>query len=367
MAPAYQAGDNVVFLYHCLANAAGKIDWNAVAIATGSTRAAVEVRWRRLKKKIDGDIGAAQPATATPALSATAPPPQPAQGLKAGQGKKKTAASRKRKIEAVEDGDDEDDADAAGPPQVDGQIDFKPSSSRRRTRGKKLNFDIKAFLDSDVDSSAILSSGGDEDYVADVKVIKSEDDDSLISSPRDDRKAKAKAKRIKKSQPLSTKAAAPVKPNEVRPNLPAVSKGNTQSSMHPSDRPLPSIEYSPPATPLSGVFMDGQQGLVNADSEITLESLKPGMIITLPPKGRAHISKSTPDDTVTMRESSFSLISASSVSATRFSTATDSVNQMLQQELANHVEIRPEDSASNVAGHAEEDSTPARDVPTGKV
>ncbi|KIW82287.1 hypothetical protein Z517_05314 [Fonsecaea pedrosoi CBS 271.37] len=367
MAPAYQADDNVVFLYHCLANAAGKIDWNAVAMATGSTRGAVEIRWRRLKKKIEGDTVAAQPVTATPAQSATTPPPQPAQRPKAGQGKKKTAASRKRKIEAVEDEDDEDDADAAGPPQVDGQVDFRASSSRRRTRGKKLNFNIKACLDSDVDSSAILSSGGDEDYVADVKVVKSEDDDSLISNSGDDRKAKAKAKRIKKSQPLSTKAAAPVRPNDVRPNLPAVSKGNTQSSMHPCDRPLPSIEYSPPATPLSGVFMDGQQGLVNADSEIALESLKPGMIITLPPKGRAHISKSIPDDAVTKRESSFSLISASSVSATRFSTATDSVNQMLQQELANHVEIRPEDSASNVAGHAEEDSIPARDMPTGKV
>ncbi|KIW33899.1 uncharacterized protein PV07_00714 [Cladophialophora immunda] len=462
MAP-FQADDNVVFLYHCLQNAAGKIDWNAVAIATGSTRGAVEMRWRRLKKKIEGDTNTGQPATPTPV--------QPSQGLKTSPRKRQNTGTRKRKMEAS---DYEDDADGTGPPQVDGQVDPKPSAPLSRTRGRKSKYDIKACLANDEDSSDIKSSESDEDYVTSAKAIKSEDDDLFMFDSGDD--LKPKAKRNKTSPPLLPKvqlrqadaragrlhignlpfgttesdlrrffkgfnvesvatftkprntretgyalvdlkssedaeeavrslspmqlrgrkvtigvdrnytprattkppnahnqlqtaiekAAPPSNANNVQQKPPAVPKAKAKSCMHPSDRPLPSIEYSPPATPLSSAFTSEKQGVVDAESEITLRILKPGMVLTLPPKSRPQVLDNTADWPVSKQDLPFSLISVTpSVSMMSRSTTTDSIGKMLQQDLADHVEIRPEDSISNIAVRPEQDSNPATVTPTG--
>ncbi|KIY01321.1 uncharacterized protein Z520_02873 [Fonsecaea multimorphosa CBS 102226] len=364
MAP-FQADDNVVFLYHCLVNASGKVDWNAVAIATGSTRGAVEIRWRRLKKKIEDNTNTGQPATPTPA--------QPPQGRKASQGKKQNTGTRKRKMEDAED--DEDEADVAGPPQVDGQVDVKPSS-RRQTRGKRLKYDIKACLANDEDSSAITSSDSDEDYVVDAEAIKSEDDELFMFDMFDcSGDLKPKPKRDNKSQPTppkvhrqtaTKKAVPPINVNDVQQKTVAVPKAKVRSSMHPSDQPLPSIEHSPPNTPLSSVFTSEKQGVVDTHSEITLENLKPGMVLQLPPKSRPQILEGIADCTVPKPDLASSVISmTSSISATSSFTTTDSIGKMIQQDLANHVEIRPEDSVSYVAVDAEQDSMPTAPTPTG--
>ncbi|OAP57420.1 hypothetical protein AYL99_08158 [Fonsecaea erecta] len=451
MAP-FQADDNVLFMYHCLNSASGKIDWNAVAVATGSTRGAVEIRWRRLKKKIEENANTTQTTTPTPA--------QPPQGRKASQGKKQKTGGVKRKIQDVDndDGDDQDDADVAGPPQVDGQVDIKPFSVRLRTRGKQVNYEPNACGVEDEDSSAITSSGDDDDYVVGAEAIKGAkrhkkaqplpvkvqprpgnaegrrlnirnlpcgiterdlrkfftgfDVESVTLFPQwsDTRVAGHASLDLKSSedaeeavralshtpirgqqvimqvarnhnqtvmskpanvlpqhQMCTKKGAAHMKGNDVQEKLLAVSEEKVRwSGMDPADIPLPSIEYSPPTSPLSDVFTTEEEAVVAEESRITLESLKPGMVITLPPRSQPQILNGTADCRTPKQGLLSSLISiTSSPSAMTLSTTTRSVGKLHHQSLADNVEIRPEDSVSNIALRAEQDSVSQAATPTG--
>ncbi|EXJ75017.1 uncharacterized protein A1O5_01713 [Cladophialophora psammophila CBS 110553] len=373
MAPPFQADDTVLFLYHCLQNSNGKIDWNAVAVATGSTRGAVEMRWRRLKKKIDGDTTPSQPATPKSI--------QPSPAPNASQGKKKNGGIRKRKMDAV---DDEDDVHDAGPPQVDGHVDVKTPSSRRRTRGKKLKYDIRFCLSKDEDSTTITSAESDEDYVADAEAIKSEDDELYMLDSGDD--LKPKAKRNRKSRPLppkahlaptttvagrlyignlpyatqaktaGQKAPPPNNADELGQKSLPVAEVKTTCSMHPSDRPLPSIEHSPPNTPLSGDFTFNEQGGADAGSGVSVESLKSEAFLTPSSEDPAQVSNGTVDRMLCKQDPSCSVVSATpTLSAITISTTVDSAGRLLQQGLTDHVEIRPEDSISNIGVRAEQE------------
>ncbi|KIW98129.1 uncharacterized protein Z519_01713 [Cladophialophora bantiana CBS 173.52] len=369
MAPPFQADDTVLFLYHCLQNSNGKIDCNAVAVAMGSTRGAVEMRWRRLKKKIDGDTTPAQ--LAPPKSTRPSPAPNASQG-------KKNSRTRKRKMDA----DDEDDADDAGPPQVDGHVDVKPPSSRRRTRGRKLKYDIRACLSKEEDSTTITSAGSDEDYVADVEAIKSEDDELYMLDSGND--LKPKAKRSRKSRPLPPKARLaptttvagrlqignlpyatqtktagqkvppPNNADELRQKSLPVAEVKGTSSMHPSDRPLPSIEHSPQDTPLSGDFTFNKQGGADAGSDVSVESLKSEAFHTPSPEDRVQVSNGTVDRMLCKQNPSYSVVSATpTLSAISISTTADSTGRLLQQGLTDHVELRPQDSISNIGVRAE--------------
>ncbi|EXJ55519.1 hypothetical protein A1O7_08447 [Cladophialophora yegresii CBS 114405] len=120
MAP-YQSDDNVIFLYHCLQHCSGdgKIDWEAVAVAIGSTKGASAIRYRRLKEKIEQDTGstASKPSGASKA--------------------KKSDGTRKRKAPTKDEDDDDDDKPDKALPQVDGAADG--AGPKRQTRGKKLD------------------------------------------------------------------------------------------------------------------------------------------------------------------------------------------------------------------------------------
>ena len=124
-----------------------------MAVAIGSTKGAVAMRWRRLKERIEatlnsGSVGSAANTQATQDAG------------KPSKRSKKSSESRKRKAPA-DDNADAGDGDDAALPQVDGSIDEVPSSSHRQTRGKKLNYDISASFISDDDLSLISFETGD--------------------------------------------------------------------------------------------------------------------------------------------------------------------------------------------------------------
>ncbi|KAJ9613049.1 hypothetical protein H2200_002990 [Cladophialophora chaetospira] len=385
MAP-WQPDDNVIFLYNCILHATGpgKFNWDGVAAATGSSKGACAMRYKRLVDKIEANtgVGAAHTATGTSATTQS----------NAAKDKKKSTTPRKRKATDVKDKDTDDNAPM--PPQVDGASDLPP----RRTRGKRVNYGVVAgypggTLTTDDELSLTSFDDSDDDFVFKPTTVKSEDeDDSLFGAEIGD---KPDVKRFKKSQSSSmsdrttltpvaaakTRDVAPVTPpssvrkhgnditqkttspknaTEFSSKIPVSSKPKVKSTMHPSQQPLPSIEFSPPSTP---THAKKKQSVTASESDfdIDIKSLRPGTVLEFPVKRQSRVSSVS---STTPKRFSTPITIASSVSSSH-----DSAGKALKQNLADHAEqneIRPEDSVSNIGVRAEEEFVIAPSTPTGK-
>ena len=328
-----------------------------MAVAIGSTKGACAIRYKRLKDKIEKDTGVAAGNTtkATPA----------AQQSNIAKDKKKNATPRKRKATDFKDEDDDDD-NGPLPSQVDGPADLPP----RQSRGKKVNYDVLAgtLYSSDDEFSLSSFENGDGDFV--FKTVKSEDeDDSICGGGSDDEPV---VKRFKKSQSAVTppptvrkfgnvKAQKTAQSNDAKvlPRIPIPPKASYKSTMHPSQQPLPSIEFSPPSTPTP---VKKKQSITSTDSDIDVKSLRPGTILKFPAKSRTPVSSVPP----TPAERFWTPITIGS----SVSSAHESAGRMLKQNLIEHaeqIELCPEDSISNIGAHAaKEDSVAVPSTPTGK-
>jgi hypothetical protein len=353
-------------------------------VATGSTKGAAAIRYRRLKERIERETGAGGANTAN-GTGAT---------QKSSAKGKKSSGSRKRKA-PVEDEDDNEDEDKEALPQVDGAADG--AGTKRQTRGKKLDYDILASFTSDDDRSLMSLGEGDEDYVVSQAIITSEDEVDMFIGFQHDVKPNMKHRKKSQqsslaSQTTSTPATitkelseapvtppstvfkhgsklteayvAPGKEKEIPLTTPGATKGKVKSTMHYSQKPLPSIEYSPPLTPTRAIHAKKRQTDVEEDSDIDIKSLKPGTVLNFPAKSQPQINTVLQKPIIDSERLSSPITITSSLSSSH-----DSAGRMLKQTLADHVEpikLRPEDSISNIGVPQVEDvlGTPA--TPAGK-
>lgn len=293
---------------------------------------------------------------------------------------KKTATPRKRKARVLEDDNDVDEegeeGDAQAPPQVDGSNEAQPVATPRQTRGKKLSYDFSAILDSDNDSSLVSFDDNDEDYILGSSGIKFEDEHVKVES-KEDVMPKPASKRLKKATPWFTRTSATPTTSPGKYGKPVISKtimapkseqrvtakkkfppmsvplapkvkakAKAKASMHPSDKPIPSIERSPPPTP-AGTYTDGE-------GDVDLRVLRPGRLVRFPIK---HQAKPSFDMRCGVTSATRTASPAISILSISLSAASDSPARMLQQELDEHV-IRPEDSVSMVDQCARAPATP---------
>ena len=350
---------------------------------TGSSKNAAQKRYKRLKDKIEGALnsGGAGTPTAAPATTQTS----------ATRSNKKTTGPRKRKQSEVKEEEEESNA---GVPQVDGADDTSP---RHQTRGKSLIYDLSASFFSDDDLSEVSFERGiekgDADYVFNPTTARSEDDNDPLfgseSSTRPNFKRLKKAhpsdfvdrlnapmreigetvvtpgpKPLKHGKPISRKTAAPANEKDLSSKTLFASR-YSKMNMPVSQQPLPSIEHSPPQTPIPVSSAKKQQSVTGTDSDIDIKSLRPGALLTFPSKRQSQLSTSAiQKPLVELERFSTPITIASSESSSH-----DAAGKALKQNLAEHVEqieLRPEDSISNAGVRIQEDAMPTPVTQKGK-
>ncbi len=361
-------------------------------MAVGSSKGAVAMRYARLKKRIEQETGTAAGNQVTGTGSA--------QRSKATKATKESAGSRnlKRKAPDAEEEDDEDNSKASLP-QVDGADD--EICPGRQTRGNKVNYDLDAVYGDDVftsdEESSLSSWEGDLDSVFGGTSLKHEDEDDSSNAETD---TKPQVKRLKHSSSsafdrqttptpkpaaaqrehvpitppssvsklenkVTRKTAAPKTAKEMPPKMSVPFKANIRSTMHPSQRLLPSIESSPPLSPTPALATKKQQSVASTDDDTDVKNLKPGTILYFPAKRQMPVSTSTSYTSFPEPERFSTPITIASST----SSSHDSAGKMLKGNLEEHVqqmELRPEDSVSNIGARAEEDAVMERATPTGK-
>ena len=332
------------------------------------------MRYKRLKDKIEEAMGSGGAAAA-----ASNPPATPAKATK------KAAGPRKRKASPIKDEEDEDDIK---PSQLDGASE--QGASRRQTRGKKLNFDLLATFTSDEDMGLDSFENGDTEYVARTATMKSDDDDDESFSESEG-SIQPDVKRVKNNQPAGAlcetarslfpspsksvkhgsrpfpKTTAPEGGKELVSKLSAPFKSAIEATMPTSQKPLPSIEFSPspPTTCTIKSCSKKQQSVADGDSDVETLRLAPGTVLSFPAKLQIQPSRFvTPEPLISPTQSSSSATFYSAQSSSH-----DSAGRMLKQNLREHasqLEIRPEDSVSNIGTGTQDEETETPVTPNGK-
>ena len=356
-----------------------QIDSEAVARATGSTKGAVSVRLRRLKDRIEGSLNAGLAGAPNNSTTAT---------QAASKRTKKIVGSRKRKAPADEDAQDGDanDEPAAGPFQVDGSVDGV-TTSRRQTGRKKQKYKANKFLSDDELSLSSFESG-ETDSLFKPDTNKSENENGTsevegIAKPAIKRRKMPAATlirdrrtpgpvsgrksyvgsmgiitpptdEIKQRNTIAKQIVSPTNENEVVSKSPPTTKHSVDSPVLLSEQPLPSIEFSPPSTPFTTISAEKQQSVATKCSDIDIKSLKPGTLLSFAAKGQPQIfSMAIQKPVLNQNRAS----TANSITSSLPSTATFASIQLKQHtiEHVHQLDIRPEDSISNIGIHGEED------------
>ncbi|EXJ78597.1 hypothetical protein A1O1_08998 [Capronia coronata CBS 617.96] len=358
--------ENHVLLYKCLQSTNAKIDYSTLAALTGLTVGAATKRYARLKEKIETSIaasaGAVQSPKAAPKKSTTS----------------KGTAARQRKAKAVS-GQDMSAASIAGKDNesdvaVKDEADVEPTVPKRQTRGRKI--DYNTMFGDDVSAPGSGDDSEDDFALDDIRAKEEEHEDDLEMDS--DANVKRSAKRVKTSMQTPTKASAkdPATPKAQRQSTgkkptgaaarqaTSVTEATAKCSIYSPDKPLPSIEKSPPPARASGsgngigvgaglgprVGSAKRRAPLNDDFD--LKSLQPGTFIPFPAKRQQPLSpimSCAPSTFVTAGSRGMSPSAASS---------QDSAGEMLQRELDEVDIIRPEDSVSMVGRGRDLESTP---------
>ncbi|KAK5049122.1 hypothetical protein LTR84_005545 [Exophiala bonariae] len=193
-------------------------------------------------------------------------------------------------------------------------------ANKRKTRGKKLNYDISALCGSANDDgrseiTQVIDDSSDDDFDVGAAETRS-GTRSDLNMPTAKRAKKETSGQIRgtitKSASYSRKksTAAPKKRSTARPRIPAKQRQNnsgfrkpaipkTKSSiLRPCDRPFPSIEASSP--PLSEAPTDSDSDSDSeGDSDIDIKSLKPGTILSFGKDGGNSMPSSNNKDGIT--------------------------------------------------------------------
>jgi hypothetical protein len=114
--------------------------------------------------------------------------------------------------------------------------------------------------------------------------------------------------------------------------------------------PLPSLEFSPPVTPITPFSTKKQQSMIQSDSEVDDPILKPGMVLSFPAKRQVPLftNNSSTQIPVAPIRSNTPISIASDTTSSSFG---NSAGGQLKADLAEHVQqldLRPEDSVSNI-------------------
>lgn len=363
------------------------------------------MRYKRLREKIEKELGSG--AVKSPNVNT------PAQQPDAGKAKKAKATHKKRK--APDDEDAKESSINGGLSQLDGQIDTP--TLKRQTRGVRLNFDVKACYSSDDDSSSLSSlRESDSECISDGKPVKIKDEN--LSTNEGETDIKPEVKRVKKSPSLpSVKPVTPaVQPprgtqlggNQKTPgagratilkaNLntvprtattakkqassktAVVKKMKATSKMHVSQKPLPSVESSPPPYP-SNMMAPAKSGksVGSEESDIDIRSFKPGTLLTFPSQRQRKQTQEAlfKPGKVSSAVATYVAITSSPSSpqgpetsiASSVSSSHDSAGMMLKESLESLVqltEVQPGESASNPGGGTVENTFGPPPTPAGK-
>lgn len=339
------------------------------------------MRFVRLKAKLDGTGSAGSAPTAQAPLTS-----RPA-GAKKAIIKNKAKVASKRKADSVDSSTSSDDVFSQGPPQVDGADDNNLMTPRRPTRtNKKPKYDAKAIFDEkDADSSSLTSS--DADYVCKVKDGEDEEDeedsyleteDDLMPATKRHKTTTVSAARAPsssmsesyitlrtsyKKSPVKKRPSSSRKVDQkrgVQTMASVASRVKSNARIASSDRPLPSIEFSPPLLPSKASVTDASLGDADVESEIDIGSLRPGTVITFPPRRASQESTSMQNVSVPRSESSSSLGSSQS-----FLTSSEADLASQTRHGQGHAgELRPEDSVSNISKRQANVSPPATPTST---
>lgn len=359
------------------------------------------MRFKRLREKIEKELGSGPVSSA----NVNSSPQQP----DTGNAKKAKKSSQKRK--APDDDDVKDPILTAGFSQVDGQIDTP--TPKRQTRGVQLNFDVKACYSSDEDSSSLSSfEESDSEYISAGKTAKIQGE--ILSAFEDETDIEPKAKRVKKSRTLTpayqaTPVQAPSgtqpggnqnKPTDTgrstisKPNIntvprtattakkqassknPVAKKVKAKPGMHFSQTPLPSVESSPPPDRSNAVAdVKSGESVSSEESEIDIRSFKPGTILTFPSQRQqkqseeAQLKHENVSSAVAITSSPSSPNGFAPSIASSESSSHGSAGKMLKDNLAavaRLTEVQPGESASNPGSGTAEDTLVPPPTPAGK-
>ncbi|EXJ55520.1 hypothetical protein A1O7_08448 [Cladophialophora yegresii CBS 114405] len=227
---------------------------------------------------------------------------------------------------------------------------------------------------------------GNEDYVVSEATIKSEDEDAAffgIESEIEPNTKRIRQSRVSSSTNRTTRtpvmatnkySEAPVTPQltvskhrskldenlkEILSKYPITAKAMVKSVLHDPQKPLPSIEFSPPPAPTL-VASDKKQQI-----DIDIKSLKPGTVLNFPAKRQPQIIYVSQKHTLDPERFSSPVTVTSSLSSSH-----DSAGRMLKQNLADparQIDLRPEDSVSNISVRSVENVSATPPTVTGLV
>jgi hypothetical protein len=293
------------------------------------SKGAAAKRFSRLKKKIEAGSPLTTTAFTRSASSTPVTPKTTANGSAQERKLNETPDSKNARVKVDKD-------------ETNDEMDIP----KRKTRGKKLNYNLSALEDSENEEkkAAIDDDFSDPEYNA-------EDDpeDADIDADLEvtlNHNIKPAFKPGKKKAPLTylrARTPTPASRKNLVPRKQLAGKLQPQATvaakpkMHPSNIPIPSIERSP--TPIleesRAVLVSESASESGSDGDIDIKSLKPGTILTF---GHTETEKANPS--VVHRSTNSS--ASASVSPSPSSAAT-----MLQMQLKQYTrDVCPETSVS---------------------
>ena len=300
------------------------------------------MRFSRLRDKIE-------------ALDATITPTQIVKPIPTGKKASSGSANKKRKCR---DTSIIDNTQPSSNSKVNNPSAEDSTPVTRRTRGKRINY---AALDDNSSAYRPFEESGDE-YVFNDADAKLEDEEDMKVMYDEDLDVKPAVKRTKKTAPISIgDSATPTQNSKVNVTRNKKTISSAESAtvtlsakaacrMHPADKPIPSIECSPPPSPASLIL--AQNTVNHHDCDIDIKSLQPGTFIRLPAKHSDQVSATLPVDALTFQENSVP-------GRPILSSTSGSTGFLIQTELDGDDAILPEDSISMVGNRNETSVTSA--------